>query len=151
MSDVNNKAAIQYLRHEVPARSASSRLMASAHSRLVTRSIRTPCRPVGSVRSKRRRWLDRPAMTQAGDPDAATAEATLHGAARDQRITLTEHAVAIERAGDAVKWLDAYIGSICGTGALVQFNKEYKQRRTEATESGCGFMTYNMAFAIASP
>jgi len=73
--------------------------------------------------------------------------AALHQAATDRRATLTPHAVALERAGGAFKRLDAYIGSMRRTGALVQFNKEYKRRRTEATESGSGFMTNKVALA----
>jgi hypothetical protein len=75
-------------------------------------------------------------------PNVDVALAALHQAASDHRATLTPHAVAVERAGDAVKRLDAYIGSMRGTGALVQ-----QGIQTETTEGGCGFMTYKVALA----
>jgi hypothetical protein len=43
-------------------------------------------------------------------PDAATAEAALHAAVRDQRITLTVRSVAMGRAAIGAKKIDDYIG-----------------------------------------
>jgi hypothetical protein len=80
-------------------------------------------------------------------PDACTAEAALHAAARDQRITLTSHAVAIERAGISVKKLDALFEAIRKNGQLMKFNRQYKLRRAAATASGTGFMTFSTASA----
>jgi hypothetical protein len=80
-------------------------------------------------------------------PDADAAVAALHRAAGDQRITLTPHATAMERAGSVAKRLDDYLGGMRGTGVLREFNCEFKRRRTEAAEGGSGFMTYKNALA----
>ena len=74
-----------------------------------------------------------------------SALAALHEAASDQRATLTSHDVAIERAGNAATKLDAYFESMRRSGQLAQFNKQYKQRRTEATANGRGFMSWSTA------
>ena len=51
----------------------------------------------------------------------------------------------MERAGGAAQKLDEFLGGMRGTGVLMQFNKEYKRRRTEATANGSGFMIYRVA------
>ena len=38
--------------------------------------------------------------------------------------------------------LDSFIAAMRTSGALVEFNKQYKRRRIEATLSGRGFVTY---------
>jgi hypothetical protein len=77
------------------------------------------------------------------DVDAALA--ALHRAAADNRATLTPNATALDRASDSAKRLDEFLASMRGTGVLMQFNREYKRRRTEATANGSGFMIYRVA------
>ena len=80
-------------------------------------------------------------------PDAAEALAALHRAAADQRVTLTPHDVAMTRAGDAVGRIEGYIDSMRAKGAMREFTRAYKRRRTEAAANGEGFMTYAVAEA----
>jgi hypothetical protein len=81
-------------------------------------------------------------------PDAAPAEAAFtHGAARDQRVVLTAHSVAMGRAEAGAKKLDEYIGGLKGTGVLAGFNREYKKRRMAAAANGAGYLTYSKALA----
>jgi hypothetical protein len=80
-------------------------------------------------------------------PDVATAMQALKQAAADQRTTLTPHAAAISRAGDAAGRIDRYMESLRGTGVLKEFNRAYKKRRMAAATRGEGFMTYNVAEA----
>jgi hypothetical protein len=78
-------------------------------------------------------------------PDIETATSALHRAATDLRATLTEHAVAMVRAGEAASKLDRYVASLKGTGVLAEFNRAYKRRRTAAMLRGEGFMSYGNA------
>jgi len=78
-------------------------------------------------------------------PNLTSALAALHEAASDLGATLTPHATAIERAGNAATKLNAYFESMRRSGQLAQFNKQYKQRRTEATANGRGFMSWSTA------
>jgi hypothetical protein len=80
-------------------------------------------------------------------PDAGTAEAALHAAARDQRITLTPNATAMDHAATGAKHLDGYMESLRKSGQLSVFNGRYKRERAAATASGCNFMTYSAALA----
>jgi hypothetical protein len=66
------------------------------------------------------------------DVDAAVA--ALPRAAADNRATLTPNATALDRGAVAANKL-----------VLMQFNREYKRRRTEATANGSGFMIYKVA------
>jgi hypothetical protein len=77
--------------------------------------------------------------------DADTEEAALYRSAADNRTTLTPNATAMARAAIAAKKLDDFLGSMRETGVLMQFNKEYKRRRTEAAANGTGFMIYKDA------
>jgi hypothetical protein len=75
-------------------------------------------------------------------PDIAQAENALYRAAADQRVTLTEHATAMMRAGDAAAKLDAYLASLKGTGLLSELNKAYRRKRMAAQLRGEGYMSY---------
>jgi hypothetical protein len=89
------------------------------------------------------------AKTLAGKscPDLATATEALQRAAVQWRVTLTLHATMMDRAGRAVKDIDAYLESLRKSGALAVFNGRYKRERAAATASGRGFMTYSAALA----
>jgi hypothetical protein len=60
-------------------------------------------------------------------------------------VTLTVHNVAMIRAEEAAKRLDAYMASQRGTGVLKEFNRAFKRRRMEAMSKGRGFMNYKAA------
>jgi hypothetical protein len=60
---------------------------------------------------------------------------------------MTEHDVAIYRAGAAAERLDRYIESLRACGAMCEFTKAYKRRRIAAAERGEGFMTFKIAEA----
>jgi hypothetical protein len=68
--------------------------------------------------------------------DAAVA--ALHRAATDLRAVLTPNDVAMTRAGNAAAKLDRYLDSLQGSGALREFTRMYKRRRTEAKAAGAG-------------
>ena len=78
-------------------------------------------------------------------PDLTKATSALTKAASDQRVTLTEHATAMMRAGVAAAKLDQYMASLRGTGVLVEFNRAFKRKRMAATARGEGFMPYSTA------
>jgi hypothetical protein len=78
-------------------------------------------------------------------PDVATATEALAQAAADHRTTLTPDDVAIERARSAGRKLDAYLANLHRSGVLRDFNRAFKQRRTEAAMRGEGFMSYKAA------
>jgi hypothetical protein len=70
------------------------------------------------------------------DGDAVEA---LHQAATERRATLTPHDVAISRAGEAAKRLDAYIESLRTRGAMREFTKAYRRHRLAAADRGDRF------------
>jgi hypothetical protein len=78
-------------------------------------------------------------------PDIATATSALHQAACDQRVTMTEHRTAMDRAGEAANRLDRSMDSLRGTGVLVEFNRAFKRRRMEAALNGRGVMSFGSA------
>jgi hypothetical protein len=80
-------------------------------------------------------------------PDLTKATSALTKAASDQRVTLTEHAVAMIRAAEAAKRLDQFMDGLRGTGRLREFNRMFKRRRMEAMLNGRGFMSYAAAEA----
>jgi hypothetical protein len=63
------------------------------------------------------------------------------------RVTLTEHDTAVGRAANAAERLDAFMGSLNGTGVLREFNRAYKTRRQAAFAKGEQFMKYKVALA----
>ncbi len=92
------------------------------------------------------RAIVRQTRRDAGDsPHAATAARALAQAAADQRVTLTPHQVAMTRAGQAAARIEQYINSMRAKGAMREFTRAYKRRRTEAAANGQGFMTYKVA------
>jgi hypothetical protein len=78
-------------------------------------------------------------------PDLTKATSALTKAASDQRVTLTEHAVAMMRAGDAAARIEQFMESLKGTGRLREFNRMFKRRRMEAMLRGEGFMSFGTA------
>jgi hypothetical protein len=62
-------------------------------------------------------------------------------------VTLTPDAVAIGRAGDAAKRLDAMVETMGRNGTLREFNAAYKIRRAAGTARGEGFMGIGIAMA----
>jgi hypothetical protein len=92
----------------------------------------------GPVMRKARRLTGR-------TPDLSRATSALTKAASDQRVTLTPHATAMMRAGEAAKRLDAYMASLRGTGVLKEFTKAYRRKRLAAGLRGEGFMPYSAA------
>src|SRR5260221_4638121 len=71
----------------------------------------------------------------------------LHRAASDKRATLTPNDVAMKRAGDAARRIEEYMASMRAMGAMREFTRAYKRRRTEAAANGKGFMSYAVAEA----
>ncbi len=79
------------------------------------------------------------------DSDAATALQALRQAAADLRVTLTEHHVAMTRAGEAAERLDAYIEGLRASGKMREFTKAFRRHRLAAMERGEGFMSFKVA------
>jgi hypothetical protein len=126
MSDVNTKAALSYL----AASNAVAICIVEAEG---VCSFQTGHKPdPGAVSiywtfEKDAKALLKRARHDAGRaPDAAKAEAVLNAAARDLRITLTAHTVAMGRAEAGAKRLDDYLGGLRSTDVLAGFNREYK-------------------------
>jgi hypothetical protein len=95
------------------------------------------------LRETEARAVMKAARKHAGkSPDIETATAALHRAAASLKVTLTPHAAAMMRAGEAATKLDRYMDSLRGTGVLAEFNRAYKRRRTAASLRGEGFMSY---------
>ena len=60
-------------------------------------------------------------------PDLTKATSALTKAASDQRVTLTEHAVAMMRAGEAAKRLDAFIAQLRSRGADARIHQDVQE------------------------
>jgi hypothetical protein len=98
------------------------------------------------LREDEARELLKAARRRAGkSPDLTKATSALTKAATDLHVTLTEHATAMMRAGDAAKRLDQYMDSLRGTGVLKEFTKAYRRKRLAAGLRGEGFMPYAAA------
>jgi hypothetical protein len=111
----------------------------------LAKSREIPCR-IFWISAQQAKPIVRRARKNAGPaPNLTSAATALHEAASDLGATLTPHATAIERAGNAATKLNAYFESMRRSGQLAQFNKQYKQRRTEATANGRGFMSWSTA------
>ena len=80
-------------------------------------------------------------------PDLPTATAAVERSAAIVGATLTPGDVAIERAEGVAQKLDSYIAAMRQSGQLVEFNRQYKRRRMEATLCGRVFMSYAAALA----
>jgi hypothetical protein len=71
--------------------------------------------------------------------------AALREAAADHGVTLTENAVAIERAGEAAARIESFMDSLKGTGRLKAFNMTYEAAKAAAAARGDGYMSYTVA------
>jgi hypothetical protein len=93
----------------------------------------------------RRRSCGRRGVSQARAPDLTKVTSALTKAAADLHVTLTPHATAMMRAGEAAKRLDRYMDSLRGTGVLKEFTRAYCHKRLAAGPRGEGFMSYATA------
>ena len=97
----------------------------------------------GSIKRRRCR-----ARRFAGEqPDVSRATAAVTRSAASLSAILTPADVAVERAGDAATRLDTYLEAMRRSGALKEFNRQFKRERMEATANGRGFMSYRVAEA----
>jgi hypothetical protein len=60
-------------------------------------------------------------------PDIETAVTALHKAAAGLKITLSDHHVAIERAGAMAARLDAFVAQLRACGKMREFTRAYKR------------------------
>src|SRR6516165_7552415 len=90
-------------------------------------------------RAQRRRGGARPSRPSHSGDIPATACAL--------GIALTDHATVLARAKHAVAKIEAGMAWAQRTGALHEFNREYKRRRLEAQRRGERFMGYAQATA----
>jgi hypothetical protein len=82
----------------------------------------------------------------AGDgADLDSTIAALQRAATECRAVLTDHHVAMARAGNAAARLDEVMGQLDAAGTLREFQKIYRARRLAAKARGEGFMSYTNA------
>jgi hypothetical protein len=68
-------------------------------------------------------------------------------AARLLGLSVTPHAVVVQRASAAVARIDAGLDKAQEQGLLMEFNRQYKRRRMQAQEHGKGFLPYRHAKA----
>jgi hypothetical protein len=80
-------------------------------------------------------------------PDLATAIAAVQRSATALGATLTPDDVAIRRAGDSMKRLDAMVETMRRDGTLRVFNARYQAGRAAAAAEGKGFMSFGVARA----
>ena len=85
------------------------------------------------------------ALRSPASVEAATAEVL--AAAKRVDAVLSEHAVVVARARDALTRLDTKIELARQSGTLQFFNSEYRRRREAARAAGKGFMRYGTALA----
>lgn len=92
--------------------------------------------------------LSRKARKDAGErPDVATMINALCEAAAYWNETLTPHELAIQRAADAIKRLDAMMEALRASGQLNIFNQNYRASREAAASVGIGFIPYEVALS----
>jgi hypothetical protein len=72
-------------------------------------------------------------------------------AALDHNVSLTEHAVAVERARSPVAQINSFVESLRGSGRLKTFNQLYRAQREAAAAQGRGFVSYSVAMARLRP
>ena len=82
-----------------------------------------------------------------GDVDVEGMIAALTESAAHHRATLTEHTVAVARADEAAKKLDAYLAHLRACGGMAEFLQQYKARRIAAAARGKGFMSFATAMS----
>jgi hypothetical protein len=63
-------------------------------------------------------------------------------AARSLSVEIVDNATVVQRAKAAVGRIEAGMARAQRTGALSEFNRQYRQRRLEAAADGRPFMTY---------
>jgi hypothetical protein len=99
-------------------------------------------------------WLDaklaavvaRQARLAAGSkPTVSSLTQALHAAAAKRRAVLTPNVSALLRAASLVRKLISLLEQYRTSGALKEFNAEYKRRRAAAEAKGSGFMPYGTA------
>jgi hypothetical protein len=89
--------------------------------------------------------VSREARKEAGErPEIATIINALRRAATCWNETLTPHDLAIQRAADAIKRLDAMMEALRASGQLNIFNQNYRASREAAALVGIGFMPYEV-------
>ncbi|MCP1912687.1 hypothetical protein J2R96_005167 [Bradyrhizobium elkanii] len=92
--------------------------------------------------------VSRKARKEAGErPDVATMINALREAAVYWGETLTPHDLALQRATDSIKRLDAIIEALRSGGQLNIFNENYCASREAAASAGIGFMPYEVALS----
>jgi hypothetical protein len=92
--------------------------------------------------------VSRKARKDAGSrPDVATMINALCEAAAYWNETLTPHDLALQRAADAIKRLDAMMEALRASGQLNIFNQNYHANREAAASVGIGFMPYEVAMS----
>jgi hypothetical protein len=127
--------------------SGAVRISIDATGRIAGNKIRTDTVATFWVRAEQALPLARRARRHAGrgrvDPE--TRLAALHQAAADLHVTLTPHAVAISKAGEAAAKLNQYMDQLDRTGALRAFKKSYRQYRLAAAARGEGFLSFKNA------
>jgi len=80
-------------------------------------------------------------------PDIATMINALCEAAAYWNETLTLHDLALQRAADAIKRLDAMMAALRANGQLNIFSQNYHANREAAASVGIGFMPYEVALS----
>jgi hypothetical protein len=111
----------------------------------LAKSREIPCR-IFWISAQQAKPIVRRARKNAGPaPNLTSAATALHEAASDLGATLTPHATAIERAGNAATKLDAYFESMRRSGQLAEFNAQYKRHRMAAMARGEGYMSFGTA------
>jgi len=80
-------------------------------------------------------------------PDVDTMINALREAAAYWDETLTPHDLALQRAADSIKRLDAMIEALSSSGQLNIFNENYCASREAAASAGIGFMPYEVALS----
>jgi hypothetical protein len=68
-------------------------------------------------------------------------------AARQLAVSVTPHAVVVQRASAAVERIDTRLDQAQEQGLLKEFNRQYKRRRLLAQARGEGFIPYRHAKA----
>jgi hypothetical protein len=76
------------------------------------------------------------------NPDVDTAIAAVRAAAAKDRVVLTLHDVAMQRAADNAAALDAYLEQMRKSGGLAEFNRMFKAARLAAASRGEHYMSF---------
>jgi hypothetical protein len=79
------------------------------------------------------------------DADVADLVAAIRAAAAERRVILTLHDTAMQRASANALALNGYVEKMRQSGALCEFNRQYKAHRLAAAARGAGAMSYATA------